>query len=198
MISGFGGCSLLGGGKIADFPAGRKFINILGSYDMGRKKLLEGLKFFGNYLPLQKPNITSNDIKIASELFKNLGFDYKYYDAYIYDQEKLRIAYQKVFSQMRDAGMSILLNTELTKIDCEENGFKLVAKRGKESITIFTKYLILGVGRLGRSMLKSLNAKLDLGGKENHLDVGIRLEFPTDLYLDIEPLPSVKTKIEQR
>ncbi len=185
MISGFGGCSLLGGGKISDFPAGRKIINILGLYDMGRKRLLEGLNFFDNYLALQKPNITSNDIKIASDLFKNLGFDYKYYDAYIYDQEKLRMAYQKLFSQMRSAGMSILLNTELTRIDCEEDGFELVAKRDKESITIFTKYLVLGVGRLGRSMLKSLNAKLDLGGKENHLDVGVRLEFPTDLYLDI-------------
>jgi uncharacterized FAD-dependent dehydrogenase len=114
-----------------------------------------------------------------------LGFYYKYYDVYVYDQEKLQRAYQKVFSQLRSAGISILLDTELTEIDCEEGGFKLVAKQGKESLTIFTKYLVVGVGRLGRSILKSLNVELNLGGKENYLDVGVRLEFPTDLYPDI-------------
>jgi uncharacterized FAD-dependent dehydrogenase len=46
MISGFGGCSVLGGGKISAFPAGGKFINILDSNDMGMKKLLEGVNFF--------------------------------------------------------------------------------------------------------------------------------------------------------
>lgn len=42
--------------------------------------------------------------------------------------------------------------------------------------------MVLGVGRLCRSFLKSLNSKLNLGGKENHLDIGVRLEFLTDLY----------------
>lgn len=34
-------------------------------------------------------------------------------------------------------------------------------------------------------MLKHLNTQLNLRGKENHIDVGVRLEFPTDLYPDI-------------
>jgi len=185
MISGLGGCSLLSGAKISAFPAGSKLATILGSKDLAERKLSETLDLFNNYLPLQKPNITTNDIKNAKELFGKLGFKYRYYDAYLYDPEKLRKAYQKIFLQLNSAGMSLLLNTELLQIYSEENGFKLVVKQDDQKITIFTKYLLLGVGRLGRSLLKSLNTKLNLNGKENHLDVGVRLEFPTDLYPDI-------------
>ena len=185
MISGFGGCSLLSGGKISAFPAGSELGTILGSKDLAERKLLEALGLFNNYLPLCKPNITTNDIKNARKLFGKLGFEYRYYDAYLYNQEELRKAYQKIFLQLKSAGVSLLVNTKVTKIDSQENGFKLIARQGDQRATIFTNYLVLGVGRLGRHMFTSLNAKLNLGGKENHLDVGVRLEFPTDLYPDI-------------
>jgi uncharacterized FAD-dependent dehydrogenase len=184
MISGFGGCSLFGA-KISAFPAGSKLATILGSTDLAERKLSDAFDLFNNYLPLQKPNITQKDIKNAKELFDKLGFEYRYYDAYLYIPEELRKAYQNVLLQLNSAGMSLLLNTELIQIHREENDFKLVAMHGDQRITIITKYLLLGVGRLGRSLLKSVNTKLDLNGKENHLDVGVRLEFPTDLYPDI-------------
>jgi uncharacterized FAD-dependent dehydrogenase len=184
MISGFGGCSLFGA-KISAFPAGSKLATILGSKDLAKRELSDALDLFNNYLPLQKPNITLNDIKNAKELFDKLGFEYRYYDAYLYVPEELRKAYQKIFLQLNSSGTSLLLNTELIQIHREKNDFKLVAMHDDQKITIFTKYLLLGVGRLGRSLLKSVNAKLCLDGKENHLDVGVRLEFPTDLYPDI-------------
>lgn len=185
MISGFGGCSLLSGAKISAFPAGSNLATILGSKDLAERKLSDTLDLFNNYLPLQKPNITQKAIKNAKELFDKLGFEYRYYDAYLYVPEELRKAYQKMFLQLNSAGTSVLLNTELIQIHHEENDFKLVAIHDDQKITIFTKYLLLGVGRLGRSLLKSVNTKLSLDGKENHLDVGVRLEFPTDLYPDI-------------
>ena len=185
MISGFGGCSLLGGGKISLFPAGSNLMAILGSEDLVERELLKALNLFNKYLTLQKSDIGPNDIRNARELFEKLGFEYKYYEASLYNQEELRKAYQKIFLQLKSAGMSILLNTALIEIDHKEKGFKLIAKQSDQRITIFTKYLVLGIGRLGRNMLNSLNAKLDLGGKENHLDVGVRLEFPTDLCPDM-------------
>jgi hypothetical protein len=185
IISGFGGCALLGGGKISTYPAGSKFIDILGSVDVGKKKLLEGLGFFNSRLNLQKPDVASNDIKYAIEFFRSLGFEYKYYDSYIYNLEEFRQTCQSVFSELRSTGMNILLNTELVELERKEGGFKLIAKHDNEYLTIFSKYLVLGVGRLGRELLKSINTKLNLGGKENQLDVGVRLEFPTALYPDI-------------
>ena len=185
MISGFGGCSLLSGTKISAFPAGSKLATILGSKDLAERKLSDTLDLFNNYLPLQKPNITQKAIKNAKELFDKLGFEYRYYDAYLYAPEELRKAYQKMFLQLNSADTSLLLNTELIQIHLEKNDFKLVAMHNDQKITIFTKYLLLGIGRLGRSLLKSVNTKLSLAGKGNHLDVGVRLEFPTDLYPDI-------------
>jgi uncharacterized FAD-dependent dehydrogenase len=182
MISGFGGCSLLGGGKISTFPAGSRLASVLGSKELTERRLSEALALISNYLPLQKPDITANDIKNAKGLFARLGFTYRYYDAYLCEQEELRKGYQEILSQLNSAGMSLLLNTKLTQIDPKENGFKLVAKQDEQTITIFTKHLVLGVGRLGRSFLKFLNTRLGLNGKENQLDVGVRLEFPTDLY----------------
>lgn len=185
IISGFGGCSLLGGGKVSSFPAGRRLVNILGSRDFAEKKISEALGLFSNYLSFHKSILSEDNIKNGRKLFGKWGFEYRYYDVYVYDQDELRKAYQKIFLQLKSAGMSLLLSTELIKIDCAENGFKLVVKQGEKEVTIFTKYVVLGVGRLGRTMLKSLNTKLNLGGKENHLDVGVRLEFPTDLYPDM-------------
>ena len=185
MISGFGGCSLLGGGKISTFPAGSRLASILGSKDLAERKLSEALSLISNYLSLQKPDITANDIKNAEGLFAKLGFRYRYYDAYLCEQEELRRAYQEILSQLNSAGMSLLLNTKLTQIEPKENGFKLVAKQDEQTITILTKYLVLGVGRLGRSFLRFLNTRSGLNGKENQLDVGVRLEFPTDLYPEV-------------
>jgi uncharacterized FAD-dependent dehydrogenase len=183
IISGFGGCSLFGA-KISAFPAGSGLVKVLNSRDLAQRKLSEAFRLLSNYIPLRKPSITQSERKSAKELFGKMGFEYKYYDAYLYNQEDLQKAYQKIFLQLNSAGM-LLLNTKIIQIEPEKNGFKLVAIHDGRKITIFTSYLILGVGRLGRPFLKLLNSKLNLGGNENHLDVGVRLEFPTDLYPDI-------------
>jgi uncharacterized FAD-dependent dehydrogenase len=185
MISGFGGCSLLGGAKISAFPAGSKLATILGSKDLAESKLSEALARLGNYLPLQKPNITQDDIRNATELFEKSGFEFRYYDVYFYRHQELWKAYQRIFSDLNSSGISLLLNTKLIKIVPEGSSFKLMAKTGHQPINILTKYLVLGVGRLGRRMLKYLNEEFKWGGKENHLDVGVRLEFPTDVWSDV-------------
>ena len=185
MISGLGGSSLLGGHKISTFPAGSGLGTIMSSPELANKKLTHALNIFKNYILLQKPNIPNNSIKNGRELFKKLGFDFRYYDSYICSQEDLRNAYQTMFLQIQSAGISILPNTKVIQIVSEDNGFKLIAKQDNYEVTIVTKYLVLGVGRLGRNLLKSLNTKWNLCGRENHLEVGVRLEFPTDLYPDI-------------
>ena len=185
VISGFGGCSLIGAGRISAFPAGSGIVNILGSEELSKRAIRKAFVFLNNYLHLQKPKITRNDIKNATRIFKELGFQYKYYNVYLYNQEELREAYEKIFLQLTNVGIRLLLNTELININREENGFELTAKQGNQIITIFTKYLVLGVGRLGRSLLKSLNTKLNLGGMDSHLDVGVRVDFPVDLWPDV-------------
>lgn len=185
MISGFGGCSLLAGGKVSTFPAGSKLGDILGSKELAQRTLLTALTLLNDYLPLEKPSITPHDVKEARKFFRKLGFAYKYYDAYLFEQQELRKAYQRISLQLESMNTSTLLNTEVIEIHPEEDHFELTAIQDDQKMTIFAEYLLLGVGRLGRSLLKSLNTKLNLNGKQNHLDVGVRLEFPADLCPEI-------------
>jgi len=185
VISGFGGCSLLSGGKVSAFPAGSALASILGSKALAERATSKAIDLFGSYVGLKKPKIGSADIKAAMDLYKELGFEYKYYDAYVYNQGELREAYEQIFGELKSSGMSLLLNTELIEVDRVEDGYKLTARRGDERLSISTKYVVLGLGRLGRTFLKSLNAKLNLCGKVNHLDVGVRLELPKDICPDL-------------
>ena len=185
MISGFGGCSLLSGSKLSLLPAGGKLIDITGSKDLVEKSILKALEFFNKYLILKKPEIAIKDIIYAENFFGSLGFKYKYYDAYLFNQEELNQSYQKIYKNLKQSGATILLNTELIDVSCGERNFKLIAKKESRYINIIAKYLILGIGRLGKNLLRNLNIKLNLGGKENFLDIGVRLEFPINLYQNI-------------
>ena len=78
MISGFGGSSLLGGGKMSAFPAGTGLATILGCDDAASKRVTEAITVLGTYIPLHEPDISLTDITHAEESFRKLGFGYKY------------------------------------------------------------------------------------------------------------------------
>lgn len=186
MISGIGGSSLLGGHKISSFPAGSNIGTVIGTKDLANKKLNEALRILRGYLILQKTNITKGDICFAQKLFAKKGFVYRYYDSYLCDQESLKHAYSCMLSKFQKASIDISLNSEVTGIIYENNHFILSVRKNSKTFQVTCKYLIIGVGRLGRNLLKSLNKKLGLGGKENQLEIGVRLEFPQKIYPDID------------
>ncbi len=182
VISGFGGCSLLSGGKVSAFPAGNSLSSILGSKNLAIDALSNALELFGHYVHLEKPNFSQADIEKAKKSFNKMGFEFRYYDAYLYDHDDLCKAYEKIVSQLRSAGISLLMCSELTKVDRKKEGYELTIMQNDKKLTILTEYLVLGVGRLGRALLRELNSELNLNGEENFLDVGVRLEFPTKMF----------------
>ena len=186
MISGIGGASLLGGHKISIFPAGSEIGTIVGSIDIYDEKLTKALKILNIYLPLQKPNISNSDITAAKDIFEKDGFQFRYYDSYVCNQESLKYAYENILSQLHGADVTILPNSEIIQVAYEDNYFKLIVQQDSNTFIVTSKYLIIGVGRLGQNFLKSLNRKFNLGGEENHLEIGVRLEFPTEIYSDID------------
>jgi len=123
MVSGFGGCSFLGGGKISTFPAGTRLSSILGSEELSKKELSRALRLLRYYLPLQKPKTTPADIRTAKALFEKLGFDYRYYDSYLCSLEERHKAYQEIFLELKAAGTQLLVNTELVNIRPRKTGF---------------------------------------------------------------------------
>ena len=185
VISGFGGCSLISGGKVSAYPAGKSLSRILGSEELARAALKKALVVLGQYLQLEKPKVLGKDIEEAKKMFGEMGFDFRYYDAFLLNQAELYKAYERVIIQLKSSGMSLSMNSELTRIRKKNSGFELTFKQAGTTQNIEAEYLILGMGRLGRRLIRKVNADLKLQGEENFIDVGVRLEFPTNIFPDI-------------
>ena len=186
IVSGLGGCSLFGG-KLSLFPAGSGFVDILCSRKLAQREIQDALKLLSRCLSLEDPKLSENTTKRAEQFWEQLGFKYKYYNLYLYDQIELRKAFHNILLDLKSTGAKLLERTSLIDIKSKERGFIILAKHASgEDIIIHARYLVLGIGRAGTSLLRSLNSKLNLNGKENHLEVGIRIEFPTKLYPDID------------
>jgi len=181
MICGFGGSSLLSGGKVSAFPAGSGLAAILDDGCKADRQVKEAINVLHSFMPLEEPDMEQVKIDTARALFEKMGFVYKYFDVYQFDHEELKKAYESIHSQLQSAGVSMWLNANLVHVDQEEHGFTLKVRQGGKELVILTENLILGLGRSGQSMLEQMNAQLELGRKGGQLDVGVRLEFPTHL-----------------
>jgi len=185
VLSGLGGCSLFGG-KISHFPAGSGLVNILGSKEKALKEIEKAFKYIAHNIFLEGTEMTNKDIEEAREFFNQLGFKYKHYNVYTYNAKDLRKMFHNVISSLVSDGARISFNTHMIDIEIEKDNFIVSAKQAGKNIVIHTDYLVIGVGRLGISLLKGLNSKFKLGGKKNHLEAGVRIEFPTRLCPDID------------
>ena len=185
MISGVGGCSALASGKLSEYPAGGGLTSILGSAEFTKQKLHEALDILKNYLPLRR-YVTNANQSVVEENFRKLGFTYRYYPVHIFDHHDLVSAYNRILQYAESNGVRILLNTEVSTIQPVGNHFELICRQKNRKIKITAKYLILAVGRYGQRLLKSLNSRIHGMCREYHLDVGVRLEFPTEIYPDID------------
>lgn len=186
MISGFGGCSLLGGGKISTLPAGENLVAVVGSRVLVERKLTEAFERLDAHLSLRGCAVSLKQKRAAACYYRGLGFDYRYYDSFLYDPEELRDTYTRLLGQLGSAGTQVLLATSLVTVEQGDDHLRLVAARSGKTITISTEYLVLGLGRMGQHVLAHLNRKLGWRGKPNKLDVGVRLEFPTSLFPGID------------
>lgn len=171
----------MSGGKISAFPAGSGLAAILGDEGEANRKVEHAINMLRALLPMEKPVIEQAKIDMAKELFEKLGFVYKYFDVWHFNREQVKKACDEMHSQLRSARVSVLLDSRVMEIDQEKRGFKVKVKQGSKELTIFTEYLVLGLGRSGKTILELTNARLGLGGKRGRLDVGVRLEFPTHL-----------------
>lgn len=183
IISGFGGCTLLGGGKISCYPAGSGLSKILHSDDILKLKLNESYELIRKYLDLKKFQLCEHNLDVISNYFKKEGFNYKYYEVFNYDEQELLKFYDYMYEFFKRKNINLLLNTTITNISYDNNKFILQGKNNLNSkqVKIITKYLILAVGRLGYKFLININKKLKLGGKKNKIDIGVRLEMPNHL-----------------
>ncbi len=82
-----------------------------------------------------------------------------------------------LITQLRDLGVTVSLETEMTDVDYENRTIIL-----KDNSSIKFNDLILAPGRAGYSWLQNLMDKLDICYSDNVVDVGIRVETKEEYY----------------
>jgi len=185
MTSGVGGCSVLASGKISGFPAGSGLAAALGSKESAKRKLFQALQVFAQLLPLQETELSCNP-NIAKKRFKKLGFQYRFYPIKTFRQDQIVEACGNLVSMAQSSGMSVMLGTEVTKVENDGKRYRLTARNHEQEIIISSKRVILAIGRSGQQLLESLRESIGLHSDEYHLDAGVRLEFPTESFPNID------------
>lgn len=186
MISGVGGSSVLSGGKISGYPAGKTMSIAIGDQEETRNSLDRALGIFCEFVPLMSPNISEDVQRTAAARFGNIGFEFRYYDAFTYHQRDLVVGYQKMVNTIQKAGVSLLVETPVKEISTASDGFLLRTARSDAYSEILARRVVLAVGRYGIELMKSIDSTFDLQVEPNHMDFGVRLEFPTILWPEID------------
>jgi uncharacterized protein len=185
IITGVGGSSVLSGGKVSTYPAGRAMTRIIGSESETKQSLSIAFELFNKFIPLIQPLILPDAVQAAIEQYADRGFEFRYYDSYLYHQSDLISGYNQMLAEILASGVSVHLETRVLQINSTDEGFHIIGSTGNDEVEFFSKRLILATGRFGIDLLEHLDPSFNLGGQANDLDVGVRLEFPTSIWPDI-------------
>lgn len=186
VTGGIGGASVLSAGKISAFPAGRRISAIVGDPELVEEGLERALAQFGNYVPLIPPEFDAHNVREYERSYKEMGFRFRYYDAYRYLQSDLLSGYQQMVSKLESAGMTIKTHAKVTRVRKIDSGFAVGYQHKGVEHGVQCKLIIVAVGRSGADLIANLSYDVGIPIRTNRMDVGVRLEFPTRLWPDID------------
>jgi len=192
IMVGFGGSSLLSGGKVSSLPAGSSLIDITGDEELVRIKMKESLDWFRRYLKLDPPEISESEIERAGERFQSEGLEFQYYDSHIMagSEEEIVEGYGEMLRDLKSNGMNMKFNSMVESISEASDGRFLLdvlsTENGDHSESYLCKSVVLGLGLPGKEFLQSIRPNWGIETAESKLEVGIRLEFPSSMYPDID------------
>jgi uncharacterized FAD-dependent dehydrogenase len=187
VISGFGGSSLLGGGKLSLLPAGKGLVEVVGSHDIADNGMRKSLALLRQYIDVRIPVLATADVTSARQYYGALGFDYRYYENCLVDPEGLRKVYNVFLRTMYQSRFQVLFETSVYAIERRRKGFTMYARMQDRQIAIrIDGAVLVGTGRLGVQLLKKVGEDLSLSYEEGELDIGVRIEFPTDVFPDLD------------
>lgn len=176
----------MSGGKISAFPAGRAMSEIIGSEAGARERLEKGFDLFHEFVPLISPSASQEARVHATQQYLHKGFVFRYYDAYLYHQTDLVTGYGRMLAELNLSGVPVHLDTLVTKVEATEHGYRISGSSRSGPVEFFSRQIVLAVGRYGSELVQRMDSVFHLGGQPNRCDVGVRLEFPSAAWPDID------------
>lgn len=186
VVSGVAGSSLLSSGKVSEFPAGRKMARFAGSESQAQAGLHEALDVFASYVQVRKDDRQPAEIEAARASFSQHGFEYRYYPAHRFGVEDILTGVDRMVSELRAQGITVMTSTTLARLDRVDGLFHLEVDSPDGPRTLVAKTVILAMGRSGSELLENLGETFDLPKEPSSMEIGVRLEFPSRLWPEID------------
>ncbi|MCK5245436.1 FAD-dependent oxidoreductase, partial [Candidatus Bipolaricaulota bacterium] len=94
----------------------------------------------------------------------------------------IREVIDTLYHDLLDKGIEFRLETKVESIATEDSGFRLDTSNG----SVHARFVIAAPGRVGAYWLREQARALGVGPAFGPLDIGVRVEFPAELYESIE------------
>ena len=186
MIAGVGGTSLLSGGKLSLYPAGRGMDPLVGGRVRTTALLANALSVFRDYVPLVAPEASPSCIANAHRSFSTSGFILRHYDSYRYARSDLVAGYRAMCRCIEDLGHDIRTGTSVENIHRSGDQYRLTLRSGQHTQCVSASRLVLATGRSGGPLLSKLATIFPDVHHPGRFDVGVRLEFPYECWPGID------------
>jgi len=127
---------------------------------------------------------SGTDGKSIQDLMRSahaVGVDFIYAKQRHIGTERLRSFVTKFYERLGKKGINFHVNTQIHSINCENDLFILKG----DSKEFRSRAVIAAPGRAGAYWLREQAKKLGIENRYGPIDVGVRVEFPADIYAEI-------------
>jgi uncharacterized FAD-dependent dehydrogenase len=110
-----------------------------------------------------------------------VGVDFIYARQRHIGTDRLHVITAQFYKRLTDRGIEFLVNTKVDSLECKDDVFTLFCGNQK----ISAKAVIAAPGRAGAYWFREQANQLGVHNKYGPIDVGVRVEFPADIYSEI-------------
>ena len=186
MISGLGGASLLSGGKLSLYPAGRSMAPLVGGHTQTQILLRDALDTLGEYVPLVSPPPAGKSLEAADEDFRDSGFVFRHYESYRYKRSDLVSGIRNMSAYVESLGHEVGLLTTVEDVVPTDGHFSVTLRTGDQTRVVRASRVVLASGRSGTGLMSRLARRFPGVRHLGRYDVGVRLEFPYECWSEID------------
>ena len=143
--------------------------------DFGADKRLEGIEYKDEVNEIKEKS-KKQGMNLISIPIRHLG------------TEKAHELYKRLEDYLKDNGIELMYETEVSDIIIENNeakGIKIHKENGKEKTELYSDKIVIGVGRKGANWLVDMCEKHNIKTEAGVVDIGVRYELPDKVMADI-------------
>lgn len=189
VLDGLGGSSLISGTKFSLFPAGSGLVQITKNENLIINKTTQIIQYLSNHLTLSKSTDCINSDE-REKFYSEREYQNKYYESYSYDEKEYHQFLNMMYKKLIQQNVTVEFSTTLMNVENDNGIVTIDIKKNNKLRKLTTSKLILSTGKSGYDFLNNLSNKLNFKKDPSHIEVGVRLEFPSHLFEDIDKYQS--------